>query len=178
MGTFVGSEREKIFVEDVQGGASVSESVANKLAATINFIFDRIVQKLQFGVTGNFYSGLISFPYTFSQNSELAFENYLIQRVRVSNQLSGISGVTEFRLERRPFGSGVWTTMFSQNCLIQNTAADNLVFASDDVSAPAGVTLPILSQTTLDLGDEVRFVLISAANQGQNLLVDLEVSPI
>lgn len=40
MGTYVTSELKKIFVEDVQGGASVSESVQNKMGATINYIVD------------------------------------------------------------------------------------------------------------------------------------------
>lgn len=177
MGTFVASEREKIYIEDVQGGASVSESVASKLSSSINFILDNITQKMQFGVTGNFYSGL-AVPYTFAQNSEIAAESLLIQRVTVSNQISGTSGQTEFKLERRLFGSGVWTTMFSVNLIILNTAADNLVFSSDDMSAPAGVTLPVLSITTLAKGDEVRGVLITAAGQARNLLVDLELSPI
>jgi hypothetical protein len=175
-GTFVPSERKKIYVEDVQGGASVSESVASKLSSTMNFILDKIVQVLQFGVTGKAYSGLAT-PYTFSANSEVATENLLIQRVTVSNQISGISGQTEFRLERRLFGGVIWTTMFSTNCIISNTAIDNLYFNSDDMVAPAGVTLPVLSITTLAPGDEVRMVLISAANQAQNLLVDLKVSP-
>jgi hypothetical protein len=176
-GTFVNSEREKIYIEDVQGGASVSESVGSKFAASINFIFDKITQKMQLGVTGNFYSGL-TVPYTFAQNSEVAAESLLIQRVTISNQLSGISGQTEFKLERRLSGSGVWTTMFSTNLIILNTAADNLIFSSDDLIPPAGVTLPVLSITTLAKGDEVRGVLITAANQARNLLVDLELSPI
>lgn len=177
MGTYISSEREKIFVEDTQGGSSVSESVGSKLGSSINFILDRIVQKLQFGVVGQFYSVLTT-PYTFDASSEVSLENYLIQRVSVSIQVSGVSGTTEFKLERRLFGSGVWTTMFSTNVIISNTAADNLVFNSDDMSAPAGVTLPVLSITTLAKGDEVRGVLVTAASQARNLLVNLEVSPI
>jgi hypothetical protein len=176
-GTFVNSEREKIYIQDVQGGASVSESVAAKLSASINFILDNITQKMQFGVTGNFYSDLI-LPYTFSQNSEVAAENLLIQRLNISQQISGISGQTEFKIEKRLAGGGTWNNIFSTNCIISNLAIDNLVFSSDDMTAPLNVTMPVLSITTLAKGDELRFVLINSANQARNLLVDLELSPI
>jgi hypothetical protein len=176
MGTEISSEREKIYVEDVAGGVSNSEAVGAKLGASINFIMDRIVQKLQFGIGGKVYSGLTT-PYTASGNSELVTENYLIQRVTVSNQISGTAGTTEFKIERRPSGSATWTSLFSVNGSIGHAAADNLIFKSD-AAAPANVTLPVLSITQLDEGDEVRFVLVSAASSAQNLLVTLEVSPI
>jgi len=172
---FLVSEREKIYEEDVAGGVSVSESILAKFGSTANFIFDRIVQRLEFGIAGNFFSVLAT-PYTFTGNSEVAIESYLIQRVSVSLQVSGISGQTEFKLERRLSGSGTWTNMFSTNLIISNTAADNLYFLSTG-SAPSGVTLPVLSITTLAAGDEVRGVLVTAADQARNLQVNLEVSP-
>ena len=178
MGTEIASEREKIYVEDVQGGASVSESVGSKIGASVNFILDKIVQQLVFGVGGSrSYSGL-TVPYTFTNNSEVAVEDYLIQRVSVSNALAGTAGTTTFKIEKRPFGSLVWTSIFSTNCSIGAGAADNLVFNSDDVSAPAGVTLPVLNTTSIGKGDELRFILISARTGGTNLKVNLEVSPI
>lgn len=178
-GTPLADERELIYQQDVQGGASVSESVGAKLGSTSNFILNRIVQRLTFGVGGNrSYSTLVGIPYTFSNNSEAAVENYLIKRIKVFNKTAGTAGATEFKIERRPFGSGVWTSIFSVNGKIQSGAADDLLFNSDDVATPAGVVKPVLNISTLDQGDELRFVLISARTGGKNLSVDVEVSPI
>lgn len=176
MGTFLPSTRNKIYQEDVQGGASVSESVGATLGSTMNFILDYIVQKLSFGAGGAVTFSGLTMPYTFSGNSEIAFENYLINKVTVSLQYAGSSGQTEFKIERRPIGSSTWTNIFSTNCVIVYTAAANILFSSD-AAAPASVTLPILASTILTKGDEIRFVLITAANQAVNLLVNLEVSP-
>jgi hypothetical protein len=40
MGTYIASELNKIYVEDVQYTASVSESVGNKIGATVNYLAD------------------------------------------------------------------------------------------------------------------------------------------
>ncbi|HEY9705639.1 MAG TPA: hypothetical protein V6C58_24585 [Allocoleopsis sp.] len=175
-GTFVTSQRRKVYVEDVSGGVSVSESVGSKLGSSINFIFDRIVYKLLFGVGGGLPISSLTTPYTFSSYSEFALENLLAIRVRVALKTSGTAGNTEFYIERRPVGSGTWTNIFSTNCIINHAASDNLVFASDE-AAPVNVTLPVLSTTSYNTGDEFRLVLVSAATGSENLQIFLETSP-
>jgi hypothetical protein len=179
-GTLVTAERTLFYLEDVAAGAANSEANANKIASNSNFILERITKPLHFGVGGGNYSGLSGYPYTFSNNSEICAENLLIQKIVITNKTSGISGSTVFYLEKRPYLSGTWSTMFSTNCTIDNTAADNLVFNSTDVSAPSGVTLPVLASgmSNLNFGDEIRCVLVSAADQANNLLITLECSPI
>lgn len=171
------SERERFYQEDVAGGVSVSEFLGGKFGSNINFIYDRIVQVLEFGVSGAPYSGLSAYPYLFSNNNEVAIENYELLRVTVANQISGTSGQTEFKIERRPFGSGTWTNIFSTNCIIQNTAADALFFSSED-AAPSGVTLPVLNISSINAGDELRFTLISAALGASDLKIRVEVGPV
>jgi hypothetical protein len=175
-GTLIPSNRRKFFVEDTRGGASVSESIGSKLGSSMNFIFDRIVQHIEFGADGAVLSSL-NMPFVFDDYTDFALENLLIQRIRVSLGTSGTSGQTEFRLEKRLAAGSTFNTIFSTNCIISNTAADNLVFSSDG-SAPSGVTLPVLSDTGLAIGDELRFVLITAATVAQNLTIRVEVSPI
>jgi hypothetical protein len=172
-------ERKSFYTEDVQAGAANTEANANKVAATINFINQRITKPLHFGVGGAVYSGLSSYPYTFSGNSEICSENLLIQKIVVFNQVSGTSGSTQFRIEKRLSGSGTWNNIFSTNCTILNTASDNLFFNNTDVSIPSGVTNMVLipGSELLSAGDELRFVLIQAATGAQNLLVTLECSP-
>lgn len=176
--TLVTPERKLFYTEDVQAGAANSEANANKIAASINFVNQRVTKPLHFGVGGASYSDLSSYPYTFENNSELCAENLLIQKIVISNQISGTSGTTQFYLSIRRSGSGVWQNMFFATCTISNTASDNLVFTSID-SAPSGVQIPVLDSgmELLNFGDEIRFVLVQAATGAKNILATLECSP-
>lgn len=178
--TIVTPERKLFYLEDVASGSANSEANANKVAATNNFINSRITKPLNFGVGGAVYSGLSGYPYIFTNNSEICAENLLIQKIVITNQISGTSGNTVFYLEKRPYGSGTWTTMFSTNCTINHAASDNLIFSSTDVSAPSNVTLPVLASgmESLLFGDEIRFVLVTAATAAANLLITMECSPV
>lgn len=173
-------ERKLFYTEDVAAGAANSEANANKIAATNNFINSRITKPFHFGVGGATYSGLSAYPYTFSNNSEICAENLLLQKLVVTRQTAGISGTTVFYLEIRRYLSSTWTNMFSTNCSITSAAANNLVFNNTDLTAPSGVTLPILASgmSVLNFGDEIRFVLVSAATNAANLQITLECSPV
>lgn len=173
-------ERKLFYTEDVQAGAANSEANANKIAATNNFINSRITKPIHFGVGGAVYSGLSSYPYTFSNNSEVCAENLLIQKIVITNQISGTSGSTVFYLQVRRYLSGTWTNMFSTNCTIGNAASDNLIFNSTDLTAPTSVTLPVLAagMSYLYFGDEIRFVLVTAATGATNLQITMECSPL
>lgn len=170
------SSKRKFYQEDVAGGVSVSEFLGGTIGANINFVYNYITRPLLFGVTGAAYSGLSSFPHTGTNSSEICVEGFDILRLTVSNQISGTSGDTVFYIERRPYLSGSFSTIFSTNCTIANTAADNLFFSSD-AAAPSGVTLPVLNLSTLSAGDELRLVIVSAAVGAKNLQINLEVSP-
>lgn len=172
----VTSEPELILDLDVAGGASVSESIGSKLGATSNFLLNNFVA-LPFGISGAPYSGLSGYPYTFTGSIEIARIRLNIEKVVIFNEVSGTSGTTEFRIEKQLAAGGSWTNIFSTNCSISNTAADSLLFESGG-SAPSGVTLPVLSTTTMEIGDKLRFVLITAADQAENLKVRVICRPI
>lgn len=173
---YVTSEPKKIFTEDVQFSSSVSEAVANKIGAAINFILDEFIV-YYFGVTGNPYSSLSSYPYTFSGCIENVFIDSEIHSIEVFNEISGISGNTVFYIEKQLAAGGSWTNIFSTNCTIANTAADNLSF-STLLAAPSGVTLPVLSTTTLAKNDKLRFVISSAATDAQNISIKVKTRPV
>ncbi len=172
---FVPSQPDKIHQEAVQGGAAVSESILATIAATANFILDNFTD-YSFGVSGASYSSLLT-PYTFAASQENILYKCVIEKITVFNEVSGLSGNTEFRIERQLAAGGAWTTIFSQNGVIANTAADSLYFESTDLMAPSGVTLPILSTLTLEQNDKLRFVLVSAASGAQNLFVRVVARP-
>lgn len=174
---YLSSEPEKIYQEDVQGGASVSESIGAKIGSSINYILDEFVT-YHFGVSGAPYSGLSVYPYEFNNNIEAIKGKCEIQDIFITNQVSGISGATEFRIERQLAAGGGWTNIFSVNCSILNTAADGILFKESDVSAPAGVTLPVLSIVDFELNDKLRFVLVSAADQAQSLSIAVKARPV
>jgi hypothetical protein len=172
----IASEPELILDQDVAGGVSVSEAVGGKLGATSNFLLNNFVV-FPFGISGAAYSGLSAYPYTFAGSIESSRMRVNIEKIVVYNEVSGISGTTSFRIEKQLAAGGSWTNIFSTNCSIVNTAADDLYFESTG-AAPTGVTLPVLSTTTLELSDKLRFVLITAADQAQNLKVRVICRPI
>lgn len=174
---FLPSEPEKIHLEAVQSGAAVSESLLALVGSTANFILDNFVY-YPFGVSGGVYSGLSSFPYTFAATMESIKYKSVIEKIEVFNEISGISGATEFRIEKQLAAGGAWTNIFSTNCTISNAASDNLFFTSTDVSAPSGVVLPALGTSSLEVNDKLRFVIVSAADQAQNIAVRVITRPV
>lgn len=174
--SFLPSEPEKIHQEAVQSGAAVSESLLALVGSTSNFILDNFIY-YPFGFTGAPFSGLSAYPYTADGSSEPILLNCVIEKLFIYNKISGISGNTVFRIERQLAAGGAWTNIFSTNCTIQNTAADELYFTSNGI-APAGVTLPVVSISSLSVNDKLRIVLISAADQAENLKVRVITRPV
>lgn len=169
MGTEITAENARMYEEDIRYGAAVSEAVGYKLGGLMNYISDKF-SYYEFGITGPAFSGLSSYPYTMTDQQEVIDLNATIYKIDVTLDVSGTAGNTEFRIERQVGGAGGWTNIFSTNCTIANTAADALVFSTLD-PAPSGVTLPVVSTTSILKGDRLRFVIVSAATGAQNLKV-------
>lgn len=174
--TFIPSSPEKLHQEATQGGTAVSESLLATVGATSNFILDNFIF-YPFGVFGGVYSGL-TVPFTFTGNMETVLFKSVIEKIVVFNEISGTLGTTSFRIEKQLAAGGAWTSIFSVNGSIANTSADNLSFESTDLVAPAGVVLPVLSITTLEKNDKLRFVLVTSATGGQNLSVKVITRPV
>lgn len=173
---FVTSEPKKIYTEDVQFSASVSEAVANKLAATLNYCIDNF-DRYDFGISGNVYSGLSAYPYLFLGCIENIRCDSVIHNIEVYNEVSGITGNTEFKLMLQPAAGGSFVNLFN-GCIIQNTAADNLAFDLFTMPPPAGVLLPLSITLPMYKNDKLLFVLTSAANQASNLKVKVTARPV
>jgi len=174
---FVTSEPNKINVEDVQFSTSVSEAVGNKLASSLNYVIDNF-DIYEFGVSGGVYSGLSTYPYYFNGTIENLRSDCVITDILIYNEISGTSGSTTFAIERQAPGGGAFATIFTVNPVISNTAADNLFFKMSDVSAPSGVTLPVIPGVVYPQNEKFRFVILGAATDAQNLSVKVITRPV
>lgn len=167
------SQAAYIREEDVEYKRAVSENILTKVGASINYLLETF-DYYQFGVVGSAsYDGLSAYPYTFTNTIEIVETARTILAVKVFNLTSGTAGTTEFKIERQLAAGGSWDNIFSTNCSIANTAEDELFFTDSDSPAPSGVTLPVLSITSLAAGDRLRLVLVSAATGAQNLDIKL-----
>lgn len=170
------AEPELILEADTQGGASCSEALFAKFGSVSNFVLNNFVS-VPFGISGAPYSGLSAYPYTFAGSIESLRLKVNIEKITVFNEVSGISGTTSFKIEKQLASGGAWSNIFTTDCSISNAAADSLYFETG-LAAPAGVTLPVFPATTLEINDKLRFVLITAADQAQNLKVRVICRPI
>lgn len=174
--TFIPSSPEKLHQEATQGGAAVSESLLSTVGGVTNFILDNFT-RYDFGVFGGSMSGLSTYPFTFQGSIESVLFKSVIEKIIIFNEITGSASQTEFYIEKQLAAGGVWTNILSQNGIISNTAADG-VYADTTLTAPAGVTLPIVSDAGLEINDKLRFVLASAATGAQNLSVKIITRPI
>lgn len=175
---FLPSEREKIYQEDVQSGASVSESVGAKIGSTVNHIIDRILQQVVFGGVGRYYNNA-SYPVTNWGSSEIMAENCDIARIDFNHEIIGTSGTTEVDIQVKRFGSPTWTSVFIQKPIIAVAAGSSLTFSTDTFAPVTGVTLPTLDTDEIELntGDELRCNLISAMDQAENYNINVKLRP-
>lgn len=175
MGTEITSSPQIMYQEDVEYGAAISEAVGSKQGAVTNYVLNNFTN-MQFGVVGQTFGGLAT-PYVFNDTTEKALVAYEIKKIAVQLAVSGTAGTTTFLIEKQLAAGGAWTNIFSTNCSILNTAADDIQFNSDDV-APTGVTLPVLSTTALAKGDKLRFTLSSVATGAKNIQVYVILKPV
>jgi hypothetical protein len=170
------SEPNKIRTEDVSYGAALSEALFTKMGSTTNYILDEFII-YEFGVSGGTY-GTLPMPYTFASSSEVVRSNSEITELEIFNLVSGTSGQTEFYLERQVNGTGPFATIFSTNCIIQNTAADDLYFKTLSGAAVPNVTKAVFNSVSLAANDRLRLVMVSAAATAQNLGLKLKTRPV
>lgn len=164
------SQAAYIREEDVEYKRAVSEAILTKVGASINYLLENF-DYFEFGAVGATYDQLSAYPYNFTDGIEVAETARTISAIKVYNEIAGTAGTTEFRIEKQLAAGGAWNNIFSVNCTIGNAAADELFFTDSTSPAPSGVTLPVLSVTSLAAGDRLRFVLVSAATDAQNIRV-------
>jgi len=168
-------EPQEILDFDVQGGASVSESILAKYGATNNYVLSNF-ERYYFGVTGAFFSGLTT-PYIFSNNIDNIRTKCELTNIYIYIGTTGISGDTYFRIERQLAAGGAWTTIFSTDAKIGSGVTDG--YAYNMVDGGAGdIINPSFAITDFEANDKLRFVLQSSALQAANLNLLVLLKPV
>lgn len=175
MATYLTSEPDKIFQEDVQTGASVSESVGAKIGSSINFVLDNF-DKYHFGVTGATYQSLV-LPYIFSNNIEAMITKSVVSDIFIHIGTTGTSGSTSFKLEKQLAAGGSWTTITNIDFRIGNGVVDDYSYYLS-VGGAGDIDNPTITTTSFEQGDKLRLVLTQVSTFGANLNIKVIMRPV
>lgn len=161
----VSPERILIQQEETKFRAAVAESVLSRVGATTNFINLYQLDTIDFKVNGpynlgtfpnNQFDGIITFPFNFE----------VLYAAIYTGSLTASSGTTELDVKWKPYSSGAYASIFSTTPKFTSAAAaSDLVYNG---SVKTGFTAPVLSKTSFDAWDLLRFDLISGVVGNQD----------
>lgn len=147
--------RRNIQIEETRFRYAVSESMAQKLGGSINFINTRQHSEKQFFINGPYnilgaqtaVDGLTFFQYDAEIIDVWMFVEY-----------NGSSGTTELDLKRATSSGGSFSSIFSTTPKI-TSAAGNFAYVHAGISV-SGTTAPVLSLIHVNAGDAIRCDLL------------------
>lgn len=173
--TAITGARNQIQQEEVDFNSSVSEATLTRIGASINFINDHVVTRVQFGKAGTAYAD------TDIGTREQVPVDAEISYIGVQWNDSGSSGTTTMDVHLIRGGSDQGT-IFSTKPAVSSAASNNGSFVRDFVdSVTAGtttnVTIPVLSTTNLNQGDVLRFDFDAAAPGATDVILTLAWRP-
>lgn len=152
---------ERLFIqqEETAADAAVSESTMSRVGAGINFINSYQANIWQFNVNGRYnivptpnnqVDGIVSFPF----NWEIVYV-YIY-----SGEAVGSSGTTTLDLKWATFTGTSFASIFSTTPKFTSSALPNQTCGNGQTKT--GFTAPVLSKTTFDAYDKIRFDLLQA----------------
>lgn len=153
----IASEKFIIQQEQTQPQAAVSEDTMSKMGATTNFLGERMLAPMRMVLQGPYNAipapnllmdGVYSYPWAFE-----------ITEVKLSTGLTnGSGGVLEIDIKWRPQNSGSWVSIFSTTPKMNGAAGQLLTVGLGQTVS--GLTAAVLSKTTFDAHDQLRFDLL------------------
>lgn len=153
--------KNNIQQEEVQYKAAISESTFTKIGGSINHINTYQNNFFEFGflkgVTSSgspTYNQGFSVPITIS-DAEVFVDAAEIYKISICHSTSGSGSTTELDIQWAAAGSGSWASIFSTTPKVASTASSDMTWATG-LSAPTGLTSPVLSKTTFAAGDRLR----------------------
>ncbi len=162
--TAVPGERILIQDEETKFRAPVSAAMAQRLAASMNFINTNQCTVREFMFNGD-YGTVADFPHLgVEQIFMFPFDWELVFCYISTGEIVSGTGLTECDLKWKPFASGSYASIFSTTPKFDNTAT--AFEACGEGQTKTGFTAPILSKTDFDAFDQVRFDLIQGLTDG------------
>lgn len=157
-------ERKNIQVEETRFKYAVSESWAQKIGKSINFINDKQHSEKQFFLNGRYAAADIPFLGA----DGLCIFNYdaEILNVYAFNLEAGGGGTTELDIKRTTASGGAFTSIFSTTPKIASTAGNWAYVGIGD--SGTGLTAPVFASVNdndcfeVDAGDALRFDILTA----------------
>lgn len=172
--------KKNIKTEDVQFRSSISESVGNKIGASLNF-----VNTYQYDAKAFFLNG----PYSVRGSSQTGVDgayicasNMEIYAITMFNLVAGSAGSITLDVKRRTTSGGSGTSIFSTKPSISYTAGNNAFVGyrfsdSTTLEHPTGTTLPVLTSVNLDAGDMLTCDVTAVQTNGQNAGLVVHMRP-
>ncbi len=160
----IASLKKNIQTEEARFRSATSESVAQKLGGSINFINKYQNETKRFEINGKY--GLLTLPFAAVDGIDVTLTNTAIYGVSMYVRQAGSGGTTELDLKYATVSGGSWTSMFSTTPKIQSAAGDyvwiyqNLITSTS--SALSSTTAPVISVTSLTANYSIRADIIQA----------------
>lgn len=177
MATNLTGARQQFYLEDVNAGVSVSQALAKKLAAGVQFINDRQHMVYSF-YAGGAYDIATPLPMALGLPEVIEYDAEIVN-VWVGNETTGTGGPTEVDLRRAVLGSSTYNTLFTTTPKFANTSASGDIIDHEGsiVAAPTGVTRPVLASMNLSAGDKIKMYLVTALTGGRDCWIHLHIKP-
>lgn len=148
--------RSDIQLEETQFRYGVSESMAQKMGQSINFINRRQYDEKTWVINGA-PSLIVTPAFRFDGYTMVEFDADIVD-VFAYVQVAGTSGTVEFDIKKASSPGGAWTSIFSTTPKISYSSGDDAwVYVGSTLS---GSTAPILSVTNMNAHDVLRLDIL------------------
>lgn len=168
--TDIADFRRNVQIEETEYKSAISESTAQKMGASVNFINNRQFDQHSFNLNGAYQLGVgstgVDGIYPIIMNMELV-------AVTIYSIDAGVSGSTTFDIHWLSASGVDQGSIFSTKPSISSSAPNNsfgikgLITEVPDFGG-TGITLPVLSKTEFNVGNALRFDIDSAMSSAQN----------
>tara|TARA_R110002167_G_scaffold198805_1_gene401913 strand:- start:202 stop:744 length:543 start_codon:yes stop_codon:yes gene_type:complete len=168
--TDITSFKRNVQVEETEYKSAVSESTAQKLGGSINFINTRQYDLHSFNLNGAYQLGVgstgVDGLYPVVINMELV-------AITIYSVDAGVSGTTTFDIHWLSSSGADQGSIFSTKPSINSSAPNNAFGIKGLVTevldfGGTGITLPVLSKTQFNQGNALRFDIDAAMSSAQN----------
>lgn len=175
-------ERINIQISEVAYKAAVSESIMNRVAASINHINYYQHDTKQFFINGKYYVGGAS--QTGVDGAYMFLFDAEITGIAMFNLIAGASGTTTLDIVRYTASNTGGSSIFTVKPAIASTAGNNayvgvsLTPSYTILENPSGTTAPTMALTTVSAGDLIKMNVTGVQTGGENAGIVVYFRPV